>query len=266
MITVLIVWEKRDKLNYQLAWTIVLILSLVWLWVKRDVRKTCLQIFGLLGESVLSNCLKSDVDVDAFLGWCFKVWNIVFSLTPLLCTFSWYLKQWFMIQFFTQNSCLTYSSILQINLVSKNYERKVFWIPRTCLDQKLISPWIQIFKCVRSSCIKYKNTTISTTIERNTERLETFLASCIPDLRVNNSFIFRQKSLRKALMKLETHLHRHNTVIYNDFLCQEISSDCGLVLIWKSLIHILIHQTRLSYTWVSQNDNFQQNLLSWRHF
>lgn len=86
--------RKEDKINYQLAWTIVLIRSLVWLGIKRDVGKACLQILGLLGESVLSNRLERYVNVDAFLSRCFKIWNIIFRLTPLLGAFCWYLKAW----------------------------------------------------------------------------------------------------------------------------------------------------------------------------
>lgn len=63
-----------------------------------------------------------------------------------------------------------------------------------------------------------------------------------------------------------THLHRHNAVINDDFLCEKVSADRGLVLIGEAFIHVLVHQRRLSHAGVAQNDDLQQNLLSRRHF
>lgn len=75
--------------------------------------------------------------------------------------------------------------------------------------------------------------------------------------------------LRKAVgaktKQLLTHLHRHNAIVDNDFLCEEISANCRLVLIGEAFVHILIHQRRLADTRVAQYDDLKENLLSGSH-
>lgn len=85
--------REKVGINYQLAWTVAAVWSLIWLWIKCNWGKSYVRIFGLLGESVLCDRLESDVDVDTFLGWCFEIWNIVFRLAPLLSALRWHLKR-----------------------------------------------------------------------------------------------------------------------------------------------------------------------------
>jgi hypothetical protein len=87
---------------------------------------------------------------------------------------------------FHQTTFKTYSSILQIDFIAQNYERKMLWISGTCLNEELITPQIEIFKCVWCCCVKDENTTISSTIECDTKWLKTFLTSCVPNLSRTN--------------------------------------------------------------------------------
>lgn len=81
----------------------------------------------------------------------------------------------------------TYCSVFQINLVSKNNKWEVLRVPRTRLDEKLISPTIQRLEGTGLCYIKYQHTTISTTIKCHTQTLKSFLSSCIPYLPNNES-------------------------------------------------------------------------------
>lgn len=103
--------ELGDALNYQLAWTIVLVGSWVGLWVERDIGESCLQILCLLSESVLSNCLKCDIDVDALFGWCLEIWNIILGLAPLLGAFRWHLKRMWEHEIFPIVQLVVYSQL-----------------------------------------------------------------------------------------------------------------------------------------------------------
>lgn len=75
-----------------------------------------------------------------------------------------------------------------------------------------------------------------------------------------------QKKQSTSVKNSVTHLHCDNTIINDNFLCQEISANCGLVLIREALVHILVHERSLSYAGIAQNDDLQQNLLSRRHY
>lgn len=59
-------------------------------WQPRIVRRT---YFTLLGEGVFGDGLKSQLNVDAFLGRHLKVWDVVLWLTPLLRPLSRYLQE-----------------------------------------------------------------------------------------------------------------------------------------------------------------------------
>jgi hypothetical protein len=76
----------------------------------------------------------------------------------------------------------TYCSILQINLVAQHDKWEVLGISRTSLDQELVAPRIKVLECVGSSCVEDENAAISTAVEGNAERLESFLTSGVPDL------------------------------------------------------------------------------------
>jgi hypothetical protein len=57
-----------------------------------------------------------------------------------------------------------------------------------------------------------------------------------------NKKMFLYAKICYLLSQNVTHLHCHHAIINNNFLCQEISADCGLVLIAESLIYVLVHQ------------------------
>ena len=69
-----------------------------------------------------------------------------------------------------------------IDLVAENDEREVLRVARRRLDEELLSPWLQVLETLRGVHIVHKHTAVSTTVERNAERLETFLTGSIPDL------------------------------------------------------------------------------------
>ena len=54
-------------------------------------------------------------------------------------------------------------------------------------------------------------------------------------------------------------LHGDQPVVHHDFLGQEVSSDGGLVLVTELLVDVLVHQGRLAYAAVAQDDHLEDN-------
>jgi len=60
-------------------------------------------------------------------------------------------------------------------------------------------------------------------------------------------------------------LHSHKFVLKHHLLGKEVSTNSGLVLVGELLVHVLVHERCLADTTVTENDDFEQNLLAVRH-
>lgn len=80
-----------------------------------------------------------------------------------------------------KNVC-SYITILQIDLVAQHDKREVLRITWAGLYEKLIAPRVQVLECVRCRHIKHQHTTVSASVEGDAKRLESFLASSVPNL------------------------------------------------------------------------------------
>jgi len=129
---------------------------------------------------------------------------------------------------------------IYINFVAQNYKGKIFWIRRARLYKELFSP-VEIIKWLLHIHVIHKNTAICTAVESNSKALKSFLSSCIPDLQ------------------------SEEPVLKFHFFCQEISTNCCLVLIAKLLVYILIHQGCFSNPAGTEDDDFEKRSSSWRH-
>lgn len=78
-----------------------------------------------------------------------------------------------------KKACLSFV-LFQINLVAKNHERKILWIPRAGLNQELVSPAVQSLKRFGTVDVINESTAVSATIECNAEGLKSFLPGGIP--------------------------------------------------------------------------------------
>jgi hypothetical protein len=155
----------------------------------------------LLLKCILGNGLESLLDVNGFLGRSLEVWDVALALAP------------------SGSSLGGHNTLsLEIDLVTQNNEWEVIGISWSSLDQELITPAIQILESLGNIDIEDQDTAISSSVESNTQTLESFLTSSIPDL------------------------HSDQSVIDHNFLCQEISANGGLVLVAEFLVHILVHQ------------------------
>lgn len=76
----------------------------------------------------------------------------------------------------------SYRPIFQVNFISYNNKWEIFWVPGTGLDEEFVPPTVQRFECVWHCDIKHKNTTVSSPVERHTQRLKSLLSRCIPNL------------------------------------------------------------------------------------
>jgi len=178
-----------------------------------------------LKKSVLGDGLESLLDVDGLLGRGFEEGDITLGLTPLLETLG-------------GND----TSVLHIDLVADDDEGETVGVARSGLDQELIAPAVEVVEGLGDVNVEHKHAAISTTIESDTERLETLLTGSIPDLKGDK------------------------TIVNHDFLGEEISTDGGTVLVGELLVDVLVHQRSLTHTTVTKDDNLQQNLLARSHF
>lgn len=72
--------------------------------------------------------------------------------------------------------------VFQVDFVAKHYEREVFRVTRTGLNQEFISPAVQSLKRIRRSNIVNQHTAVGPAVESHAQRLEALLTCRIPDL------------------------------------------------------------------------------------
>lgn len=144
---------------------------------------------GLLLQCSPRNCLESLFDIDRFLCTSLKIGNVAFALTP------------------SHSSLLGNHplALLHVDLVAQNYEGEVFRIVGCSLYQEFISPRIERFEGLGVVYVVTETTAVCSTVEGDTEGLETFLTGCVPEL------------------------HGYETVVYHDFAREEIGTDRGFV-------------------------------------
>jgi hypothetical protein len=72
--------------------------------------------------------------------------------------------------------------LLHIYLIPQNDKGEVLWVMRASLDEKFISPTVKGLKRLCTVDVVHEHTAIRPPIECDTQRLEAFLACCIPKL------------------------------------------------------------------------------------
>ena len=81
-----------------------------------------------LGQGVFRNRLKSLLHVYSFLSTSFKVWNVIFRVTPLL------------------SSLGGHGSVVQVDLVAEYDKREVVWVTRAGLHgDNQSGQWFEIY-------------------------------------------------------------------------------------------------------------------------
>ena len=74
-------------------------------------KKICLTIFPYLGQGVFRDSLKGLLHVNGLLSTGLKVWNVIFRVTPLLCSLG------------------RHGPVVQVNLVPQHHEGEIVRIP-----------------------------------------------------------------------------------------------------------------------------------------
>jgi len=105
------------------------------------------------------------IDLHSILGRCLEVLHVVILLAPSFSFLSWYL-----------------SLIFSIYFISNKDEREGFGIIRSGILNKAILPLVECVEACWVSQIETECTAIGTSIESETQRLEFFLTSGIPNL------------------------------------------------------------------------------------
>jgi hypothetical protein len=73
-------------------------------------------------------------------------------------------------------------ALLDIHLVTNNNEGEVLRVPRRRLDQELVPPAIERLETLARVDVVHQDAAIRSTVEGDTEGLETLLAGCVPEL------------------------------------------------------------------------------------
>lgn len=126
-----------------------------------------------LGQSTTSNNLKSLLNAYSFLSTSFKVRQVSFTGAESLCLLG-------------ANLAL---AVFNINLVAQNDKWEVDRVIRVALNQKFVSPNVQSLKRLLVVDVVDKNAAIGTTVESNTQRLESLLACGIPKLQRHTTIV-----------------------------------------------------------------------------
>lgn len=117
-------------------------------------------------QSVLGDSLERLLDIDGLLCGRLKVRNVALGLAPGHCAFLSDLPL----------------VLLHIDLVAQHDEGEVLGVPGARLNEELVPPTVQSLERLGAVDVINKNAAVSTTVERNTEGLESLLASSVPQL------------------------------------------------------------------------------------
>ena len=109
---------------------------------------------------------------------------------------------------------------------------------RTSLNQEFIPPAIQRLETLRIVDIVHKNTAVSTTIERDTQRLKALLTSRIPDLIKSRKKVRLAPSRAWCRLEDKTYLHCYQTVIDKDLFGEEVRTDGSFVACAELLVDL----------------------------
>ena len=168
-------WSRRQ---------ILLTSTSIWLFVIGSdfylIRKFWVQIsFTLLSQRISGDCLERLLHIDILFSTGFKVWYVPLALAPALgscCrnlgkkhaveSHAW--MTWSRQKQADKAVWKTYCPSLQVNLVAQHYKGKVFWVPRTGLNEKFVPPTVQRLETLSIIHVEYQNTTVCAAIEGNT--------------------------------------------------------------------------------------------------
>ena len=115
-------------------------------------------------QSVLGNSLECLLDVYGLLCRCLEVGNITLGLAPGHCAFLGDLPL----------------VLFHINLIAQHDKGEVLGVSGAGLDEELVPPAVQGLERLGTVDIVDKDAAVCTTVERDTEGLESFLPSGIP--------------------------------------------------------------------------------------
>ena len=118
-----------------------------------------------LASSSFGDVLKGLFDICGILGWYLKELDVAMRFAPLLCL-----------------GFLDLSFCCFIQFISEDNKGEMFWILGLTLHEELISPRVEVIKWLRIGDIVNQHTTISTSVEGSTKRLESLLTCSVPNL------------------------------------------------------------------------------------
>ena len=104
------------------------------------------------------------LDIDCFLRGGLEVGDVALGLAPRHCAFLGDLPL----------------TLLHINLIAQHDEGEVLRVPGAGLDKELIPPTVQGLERLGAVDVVNEDTAVRAAVERDSERLESFLTSSVP--------------------------------------------------------------------------------------
>ena len=204
-------------------------------------------------QCVLCDGLESLFNVDGLLCGRLKVGDVAFGLAPGHRAFLGYLPL----------------VLFHIDLVAQYNEGEVLGVPGASLNEELVSPAVQGLERLGAVDVVNEDAAVRTAVERDTEGLESFLTSGVPQLSITGNIsslhlmtfraidedeirtciVTNRSSTMTSFVKLESDLERMSPAeMRRSARDEQVGSDGRLVLVAEPLVHILVHERGLSDT------------------
>ena len=124
-------------------------------------------------QSVLGDSLERLLDIDGLLCGRLKIGNVALGLAPCHCAFLGDLSL----------------ILLHIDLVAQHDKGEVLGVPGASLDEEFVPPTVQSFERLGAVDVVDEDAAVCAAVECDTERLESLLASSIPQLSIAGNIL-----------------------------------------------------------------------------
>jgi len=135
-------------------------------------------------------------------------------------------------------------ALFHIDLVPKHHEREVIRVSWGCLDQELVPPAVERIEALGVVDVEDEDAAIRATVEGNTQRLESFLSCCVPELLLPPHLSTPSSKLHTNGLEFP-HLHRHLAVVHLHLACEEVGTDRSFVAGAEPLVDLERNDKRL---------------------
>ena len=188
---------------------------------KADAKHLRLILLFLL-KCILCGSLKGLFNIDGFFCRGLEIRNTTLVLTPRYRAFLRYLKMKHPVSPVWAIEMQRYSNLAlalrHIDLIAHEDKRKDIGIAWARLEQEFIAPAVEGIERLGVVHVVHKHAAIGATIEGYTQRLETFLSRCVPELCRSSTWVLR------GVAYYWTYLDSHWSVVHSDLFGEAVKA------------------------------------------